>query len=149
MQYPWPSWRFTVKKDGGWEPSEKVVSKRKASKTELDEDRKRRETEVKENRAHLIAKTNQGRTEYSETLKRDATPFEIAYIEFAQQCAVADFNKVERPSPPPEISARYSSEQMPEILEMIGTSTYYNAKRGRLQYENGKKRKAKRKLNEH
>ena len=123
MQYPWPSWRFTVKKDGGWEPSEKVVSKRKASKTELDEDRKKRQTEKAAHQTHIAQKTRRKRTGFSDILNRAATLFEIAYIEFSRQCAVADFEKSKRPEPPAILSEKYSDEQL--LLQGVRIGRFY------------------------
>ena len=108
MQYPWPKW----KRDDNWEPSVKIISKRRATKAELAEDQKKRNSERAEDLENLIAETKHQRTVYSETLNRKATPYEVAYVDFVEQCAVADFNDVKRPSPPSIIKKRNTKEKM-------------------------------------
>ncbi len=121
----------TIYKDG-----EKIISKRKATKAEIQEAEKKRQAELAEDQSYIAREIKKNRTTYSDILNRTATPFEAAYIEFSHQCAVADFMKVKRPKPPKIFSEKYTNEQMSDFLEMIPKNKFYRAHIHKLRYKN-------------
>ena len=123
--------------------TEEIISKRKATKAEIQEAEKKRQAELAEDQAHIAREIKKKRTTYSDVLNRAATPFEVAYIEFSHQCAVADFTKVKRPEPPAIFSEKYTNEQMPDFLQMIAQNRFYKARIDKLRYESYKNRKGR------
>ena len=121
--------------------TEEIISKRKATKADIQEAEEKRQAELAEDQAYISRGIKKKRTTYSDVLNRAATPFEVAYIEFSHQCAVTDFAKVKRPEPPAIFSEKYTNEQMPDLLKMIPENRFYKAFIHKLRYESRKKPK--------
>lgn len=124
----------TLRLDG-----EEILSKRKATKAEIQKAEKKRQAELAEDQAHIASNIRKERTSNSDVLNRAATPFEVAYIEFMHHCAVADFAELNRPEPPAIFSEKYTNEQMPDLLKTIPQNKFYKELIYKLRHESHQK----------
>ena len=88
----------------GWEP-EKIALKRRHKK----------------NRS-----ANMGRPKYSHELKRMVTPFELAFIQFAKDCANADMTRRPRSIIPLVIRKLHPPSKLTKLLNRIANTPFYS-----------------------